>query len=108
MKNGTKSSPWFLPRSPAKTSADDLSRVIVAVWSMRSFTWYDRAVRGGSCPVIFLPGKPSMGITGDGLKIGPGYLSMTPFATGFGKRKGETWHRRQQSSIANRLKHTIK
>src|SRR6266446_7367092 len=108
MKNGTKLRPWFRLLSPASTSGDDLSRVIDVVWSMQSSTWYDRAVRGDSCPETFLRGKLSMGTIDAGLKIGRGHLSTTPFVTGFARLKVETWRRRRQSSIASRLKHRIK
>ena len=77
MTNGTGSSLWCQPPNPEKESVVDRSRWIGAVCSTPSFTWSERAVPGGFCPVTLVRGRPSMVTSGFGAKTGRGSLFTT-------------------------------
>src|SRR2546426_3616582 len=89
MKNGSKSNRSFQLLNLEKENAGDLSRWIVAVWSTPSFMWFDRAVRGGCCQGILVPGKPSMATFGSGARTGPGGSFTTRCATACARPKNE-------------------
>ncbi len=102
MTNGTGSSLWCQPPNPEKESVVNRSRWIGAVCSTPSFTWSERAVPGGFCPVTLVRGRPSMVTSGFGAKTGRGSSFTTFCVTVCAKPKAAGWPRRRPSWTANR------
>src|SRR5258708_40155347 len=89
MKNGTESNRWFRLPNPERGNADDRSRWIVVVWSMRSSISFVRVVPGGCCQGILVRGKRCTATFDNGPRTGPGDSSTTRCETGCARARAE-------------------